>query len=71
MTLKIPVPGGYDGQSVKVYYSHDGASWTAHENATAEVSLIGGKPYVTVPSTHATMFAIGTSTGSFVINNNI
>ena len=67
--LKIPVPGGYNRQSVKIYYSQDGTTWNAHEQATTNLEMIGTTSYAIVPSTHATMFAIGTSTGSFVINN--
>ena len=61
MTLKIPVPGGYKGQSVKIYFSHDGTNWMTHESATTSLTMIGAMTYAIVPSTHATMFAIGTS----------
>ena len=69
VTVNIPVAGGYVGQSVKIYYSHDGSTWSPHEITTTTLKNFGGKVYAQVETTHATMFAIGTSTGSFVINN--
>ena len=68
VTVNIPVAGGYVGQSVKIYYSHDGATWSPHETTTTTLKNFGGKVYAQIETTHATMFAIGTSTGSFVIN---
>ncbi len=66
--LRIPVPGAAIGDFVSVYYSHDdGSTWTA--STPTNVININEHPYVSIDTNHLTLFAIGISTGTFVINN--
>ena len=69
VTIRIPVPNGQIGQIVKIFYSHDGTTWTPHETTTTTLKRFGGKIYAQFDTNHETIFAIGTDTGSFVINN--
>ena len=57
------------GTMVRIYSSQDGYTWSGHENPLTTVINILGTHYVVIKTTHATMFAIGSSTWSFVINN--
>ena len=65
--IRIPVSWATIGDIVNVYYSHDGSTWRA--SPPTNVININGQTYVSIPSTHLTMFAIGVDTWSFVINN--
>jgi hypothetical protein len=67
VNLRVPVPGGVIGQTVKVYYSQDGTTW--NNQATVTLGGIEGVAYAFFNTNHATMFAIGATTGSFTINN--
>ncbi len=65
--LNIPVPEAKIGDIVNVYYSHTGATWI--ESEPTHIIYINGQPYVSIQSTHLTIFAIGATTWTFVINN--
>ena len=40
VTINIPVPDGYVGQTVKIYNSHDGITWAPHETTTTTLKKL-------------------------------
>ncbi len=66
-TLSIPASGKTVGDPVSIYSSQDGTNWTFEKWGI--VQNIGGQPYTVFTTNHFTYFAIASSTGSFVIND--
>ncbi|AHB41806.1 hypothetical protein P148_SR1C00001G1027 [candidate division SR1 bacterium RAAC1_SR1_1] len=68
VTVRMPALGKNIDDVVDIFYSQNlSSNWSFH--GTSTVIDIAGIPYVEFTTDHATYFAIGEGTGSFVINN--
>ena len=66
-TFRMPAPGMNVGDTVEVNYSEDGTTRTYL--SSVQVEIIDGEPYAVFYANHFTTFYLGTTTGTFLINN--